>query len=30
MSGQVIQPEDWASPSGYANGILVEPGARFC
>ena len=29
MSGQVIQPEDWASPSGYANGILVEPGARL-
>ncbi|MDP6537940.1 MAG: RidA family protein [Planctomycetota bacterium] len=29
MSGRVIQPEGWDAPSGYANGILVEPGAKL-
>lgn len=26
---RVIQPAGWKSPKGYANGILVEPGARL-
>ncbi|MAF67661.1 MAG: enamine deaminase RidA [Planctomycetes bacterium] len=29
MSGRIIQPEGWDTPSGYANGVLVEPGSRL-
>ena len=28
MRTRVIQPEGWKSPRGYANGVLVEGGAR--
>lgn len=29
MSNKVIQPEGWASPKGYANGILSPDGHLF-
>ena len=29
MQKQIIQPEGWARPAGYANGILTEDGVLF-
>lgn len=29
MSFETIQPEGWAKPRGYANGVLVPAGARL-
>ena len=29
MSNQIIQPEGWARPAGYANGVLTADGHLF-
>jgi enamine deaminase RidA (YjgF/YER057c/UK114 family) len=29
MTLEMVQPEGWDAPSGYANGVVVPPGARL-